>query len=369
MPRVREPGRWAKELDDVAEKIGPRFSRRDLRAQAGKYLRGLISRVERKNGWQLAEELGEATPTNLQHFIARSRWDAGEVRDDLRAYVAGHLGEDDGVLIVDETGFLKKGTESVGVGRQYSGTAGRIENCQIGVFLAYKSAHGHALVDRALYLPKNWADDASRRAKAKVPEDVKFATKPALAREMVVRAIEAGLPCRWATADEVYGGDSKFRRTLEKQGLFYVVAVSRAQKLWSPGFAQRRVEDYADDFEEDAWRELSCGAGTKGERVYRWAYKAFGPPREDGRGRVCRLGLLVRESLSPSPKGVHERAYYLTWAPPETGVKKLAEIAGSRWAVEECLAEGERTKTGSRRSRRPGSTSTRSAAGPAGGVT
>jgi SRSO17 transposase len=184
MPSFDDVSIWHEEVEGVTERIRSRFSRVDLRAHAGRYLRGLISRIERKNGWQLAEELGEQTPTNLQHFIARSQWSADEVRDDLQRYVIEHLGEKDGILIVDETGFLKKGNKSVGVKRQYSGTAGRIENSQIGVFLAYCSPAGHALIDRALYLPKNWAEDESRRREAKVPELVTFSTKPQLAREM-----------------------------------------------------------------------------------------------------------------------------------------------------------------------------------------
>jgi SRSO17 transposase len=340
MPTIRDLRRWTRELDGAAARIGPRFSRKDLRTHAGNYLRGLISRVERKNGWQLAEELGEATPTNLQHFIARATWNADEVRDDLREYVAEHLGDDEAVLIVDETGFLKKGTKSVGVHRQYSGTAGRIENCQIGVFLAYRSRHGHALVDRALYLPKSWAEDSVRRAEAKVPESVEFATKPALAREMLRRTLATGLPCRWATADEIYGGDFTFRQLLEDHGLCYVVAVSRQQKLWSPDIVQRRVEHYADEVPRKAWRELSCGMGTKGERFYRWTYLPFGKPQQRPGGTVYAKGLLVRESSKPvSLEESAERAYYLTLAPADTPLVKLAEIAGARWAVEECFEQ------------------------------
>lgn len=335
MPTLRDLRRWTRELDVAAMRIGPRFSRKDLRGHAGDYLRGLISRVERKNGWQLAEELGEATPTNLQHFIARAIWNADEVRDDVREYVAEHLGEDEAVLIVDETGFLKKGRKSVGVHRQYSGTAGRIENCQVGVFLAYRSRHGHALIDRALYLPKSWAEDGARRTEAKVPESVEFATQPALAREMLRRTLATGLPCRWATADEIYGGDFSFRQLLEEHGLCYVVAVSRQQKLWSPNIVQRRVEHYADEVPRKAWRELSCGAGTKGERFYRWTYLPFGKPKQRPDGVVYAKGLLVRESLEASA----ERTYYLTLAPADTPLVKLAEIAGAPWAVEECFEQ------------------------------
>jgi SRSO17 transposase len=194
MPTIEQVRRWGGEVSGVTERIGSCFFRREQRDHAGRHLRGLISRVERKNGWQLAEQLGDATPVNLQHFIARSEWDAEAVRDDLRSYVVEQLGHPEAVLIVDETGFLKKGTKSVGVKRQYSGTAGRIENCQIGVFLAYRSLLGHALIDRALYLPRDWSDDQPRRAEAKVPESVTFATKQALAREMVARAPAAHVP-------------------------------------------------------------------------------------------------------------------------------------------------------------------------------
>lgn len=237
----------------------------------------------------------------------------------------------------DETGFLKKGTKSVGVQRQYSGTAGRIENCQIGVFLTYRSANGHALIDRTLYLPKTWAEDQARRTEAKVPKDVTFATKPAQARAMIKRAVAAGIPCQWATADEVYGSDYRFRRTLEEAGLGYVVAVSRAQKMWVD-FQQVRLEAIASKWSDDAWQELSCGPGTKGERIYRWAYMAAGIPTERD-GGIYQRGVLVRESLTESDKGVRERAYYLTFAPAETPLEKLVEIAGCRWAVEECFEQ------------------------------
>lgn len=335
MVTARHIQRWADELESLIQWITPRFSRVDLQAQAGHYLHGLISRAQRKNNWQLAEELGHDSPTNLQHFIARARWNADEIRDDLREYVDEQLGDDDAVLIIDETGFLKKGTHSVGVKRQYSGTAGRIENCQIGVFLAYRSVHGHALIDRALYLPKEWAEDDARRTKAKVPEDVSFATKPELARQMIRRATDAGVRCRWVAADEVYGGDSKFRQLLEEQGLSYVVAVARDQRLWSvEDFQQHRVEAYADAFSEDQWQELSCGSGTKGERVYRWALMQFGASKEEEQGTTYQRGLLVREHCE-----TRERAYYLSYAPVEVALPKLVEVAGSRWAIEECFKQ------------------------------
>lgn len=330
MPTNREVSGWGDELDAVARVIGSRFSRRDLRAHAESYLRGLISRVERKNGWQLAEELGEQTPTNLQHFIARSKWSADDVRDDLRRYVTQHLGSPDGVLIVDETGFLKKGTKSVGVKRQYSGTAGRIENSQVGVFLAYRSDAGQALIDRSLYLPKEWAADADRRTEAKVPESVSFATKPALAREMLRRTLDAGVPARWVTADEVYGSDHKFRRFCEDRGLNYVVAISSQARLFLNGQRQR-VDEHAGQMKPRAWRRLSCGPGLKGERFYDWAFISWPGSKDADFTR----GFLVRRSLSDPD----DLAYFFTKAPRGTHLKTLVRIAGSRWAIEECFEQ------------------------------
>src|SRR6187431_3259938 len=192
---------WARGLDGLLEQIAPRFCRIEPRRRARAYLQGLLCPVERKNGWQLAENAGDRTPDGVQDFLARMRWDADQVRDDLQAYVVAQLGDADGVLVLDETGFVKKGTKSVGVQRQYSGTAGRIENCQVGVFLGYASRHGHALLDRALYLPKTWAGDEERRSAAGVPAETAFATKPQLGRQMLISAFAAGVPCRWVTAD------------------------------------------------------------------------------------------------------------------------------------------------------------------------
>src|SRR3954451_11850858 len=218
---------WAEGLEALHARVGRRFARAEPRRRALAYVRGLLSPVERKNGWQLAELAGEPTPDGMQHLLARADWDADQVRDDLRAYVVEQLGEAPAVLVVAETGFLKKGTKSVGVQRQYSGTAGRIENCQIGVFLAYASGKGHALVDRELYLPKEWAADPPRRAEAAVPDSVEFRTKPQLARAMLARALAAGVPAQWVTGDEVYGSDYALRRSIERSGRGYVLAVTR----------------------------------------------------------------------------------------------------------------------------------------------
>jgi len=330
MLSVDDVSKWIEEVDVAAARIASRFSRKDLRAHSARYLRGLISRVERKNGWQLAEELGEQTPTNLQHFIARSNWDADQVRDDLQQYAMEHLGSKDGILIIDETGFLKKGTKSVGVKRQYSGTAGRIENSQVGVFLAYRSEAGHALIDRSLYLPKEWAEDRDRRRAAKVPESVTFSTKPALAREMLKRTLAAGVRAKWVTADEVYGSDSKFRRFCEERGLGYVVAISSQAHLFLDGL-RCRVSEHVQQFSKKQWRRLSCGPGQKGERLYDWAYVSWPSPDDDN----CTRGFLVRRSLT-DPDDI---AYFFTNAPKRTTLKTIVRVAGSRWAIEECFEQ------------------------------
>jgi SRSO17 transposase len=224
---------WAAEFERLCERIGPRFVRPEVRRRVVGFLRGLLAGVARKNGWQLAEYAGETSPDGMQRLLTTARWDPDGVRDDVRASVIERLGDPGGVLVVDETGFLKKGGKSAGVKRQYSSTAGRIENCQVGVFLAYASPRGRALVDRELYLPADWAADPDRRTQAHVPAQVGFATKPQLAQLMLKRAIDAGVPAGWVTADEVYGGDARLRAWLESQDLAYVLAVKVTQPLWA----------------------------------------------------------------------------------------------------------------------------------------
>jgi len=321
---------WSTRFHQFVSRLAPRFSRSDLRLRAEGYLRGLMGRVERKNSWQLAEASGDATPHGLQRLLGRARWDADAVRDDLRDYVVEHLGEPDGVLIVDETGFLKKGTKSAGVARQYSGTAGRIENSQIGVFLAYRSARGAAFLDRMLYLPKAWAEDQLRRREAGIPETTVFATKPEMARVMLRRAIKAGVPARWVTADEVYGSDYKFRRLIEDAGLFYVVAVTSAQRLFLGG-SYGRADDFANDLPEASWHRLSCGAGSKGQRLYDWAFVEFAFQSDE----EATKGLLVRRSISDPA----ERAYYLCRFPCGTTQEELVRVAGCRWAIESAFEQ------------------------------
>jgi SRSO17 transposase len=325
---------WAAQFERLVERIGPRFGRPEVRRRVAGFLRGLLGDVERKNGWQLAEQAGETTPDGMQRLLTSARWDADALRDDVRAYVVEHLGDPGGVLVVDETGFLKKGNKSAGVQRQYSGTAGRIENCQVGVFLTYASPKGRALIDRELYLPKEWAADAARRAEAHVPEQVAFQTKPQLAQQMLARAVDAGVPAGWVTADEVYGGDGRLRAVLEGHDLAYVLAVKATQPLWAAsehGPAEVPACELVAGLPARAWRRLSAGDGAKGPRVYDWARVALTRPGWPGRG----FWLLARRRLSDG-----ELAFYACFGPARTTLAELIRVAGIRWAVEECFQAG-----------------------------
>jgi len=325
---------WRGPFQEVCRRLTSHFGRIETKQLALDYLQGLLSPVERKNGWQLAEHLGQVNPYRLQHLLDRAVWDAEAVRDELRHYVIEHLGSAQGVLVVDETGFLKKGTHSVGVKRQYSGTAGCVENCQIGVFLTYAAPKGHTFLDRELYLPQEWAEDPERREQACVPETTEFATKPHLAQAMLKRALDAGVPAAWVTADSVYGDDPGLRAFLEERGQAYVMAIASDQRLplWKGGI---RALTLATRLPASAWQPLSAGEGAKGARVYDWAYQALDAPDKSGWSR----GLLVRRSLADP----NELAYYHVFAPENTPVLRLVEVAGTRWTVECCFesAKGE----------------------------
>jgi SRSO17 transposase len=328
--QVRQVVEWQDGLAALHARIAPRFRRPEVRARVGRYLSGLLAPVERRNGWQVAEAIGERTPDGVQRLLRTARWDAEAVRDDLRAYVVERLGDPEAVLIVDETGFLKKGTKSVGVARQYSGTAGRIENCQIGVFLAYASPRGRAFLDRTLYLPKAWVDDPARRRAAGVPEAVRFATKGELARAMLERAFAAGVPAAWVTGDEPYGNDGELRRWLEGERRPYVLAVARSHAVWAGadgGLAQVRAEDLVAAIPTDGWRRIEVGAGSKGPRVSDWACGRL-PFRSDG---GFAQWLLIRRSVTQP----QELAFYHAYGPAETSADALARVAGARWAIEE----------------------------------
>lgn len=325
---------WADEVTAVGDRIGRHFARSEPRTRAVGYIRGLLSDTERKNGWQLAEHLGDPTPDGVQHLLARADWDADAVRDDLMRYVHEHLGDPAAVLIVDETGFLKKGTKSCGVARQYTGTAGRVENAQVGVFLAYASPKGHALIDRALYLPKEWTDDRDRCDAAGVPEAVGFATKPRLAERMLTRAWAQGVTAGWVTGDTVYGHDGAFRRFLEEHRQPYLLAVPANQAV-PDGDVRSTAKAVAEHLPAGGWGRASAGDGSKGPREYDWAVWACGAA--DDRG--WQSWLVVRRHRERAD----ERAYYLARGPAATPAAELVRVAGSRWRVEECLelAKGE----------------------------
>jgi SRSO17 transposase len=332
---VAEVVDWAVGLDEVLARIGPRFARAEPRARAGVYLRGLLSAAERKNGWTLAEQAGDATPDAMQRLLNHADWDADAVRDDLRGYVVERLGDERAVLVVDETGFLKKGTKSAGVARQYSGTAGRIENCQVGVFLAYATPAGRTFLDRELYLPRAWLEDRARCAEAGIGPDVEFRTKPELALAMLTRALDAGVPAGWVTADEIYGQNAGLRLALEERGLPYVLAVPVNQYTIAAAgrIAQTRVDALSTALPETAWTRLSAGAGAKGPRVYDWARIPIRPFSEPDR-----YWLLIRRRLTDG-----ELAHYLCFSPPGTPLGDLVAVAGRRWAIEESFqtAKGE----------------------------
>jgi SRSO17 transposase len=321
--------RWAAGLDRVVRRIAPRFGRAEPRRRAAAYLRGLLAPVERKNGWQLAEAVGDHSPDGVQDFLSRAHWDADAVRDDLQAYVMQHLGDPNGVLVLDETGFLKKGTKSAGVARQYSGTAGRIENCQIGVFLGYGGCHGQALIDRALYLPADWAKDEARRREARIPEDIAFTTKPKLGLAMLKRAHQAGVRFAWITGDSVYGADHTIRSWAKENRYGYVMSVTSAQRLGG-----RPLTRWINKLPKSAWQRLSAGEGAKGPRLYDWACL---PHTGAAPGFAC--ALLVRRSIAkPS-----ELTFYLTHAPQGTRLAELVRVAGMRWRIESLFeqAKGE----------------------------
>jgi SRSO17 transposase len=292
---------------------------------------GLLSGISRKTGWLMAEQAGLARPWRMQALLGRSRWDADQLRDKVRDYVIETLGDRSGVLVVDETGFVKKGDQSVGVARQYSGTAGRIENSQIGVFLAYASRHGHALIDRRLYLPATWASDEARRKVAGVPPEVDFATKPAMARAMIAAALDAGVRCDWVLADAVYG-DYRTRRMLEERGQPYVLAVRSNQALrmiTEEGLLQTDPAQMAADALPTDWHAHPAGEGAKGLRLYDWIRIGLPWLTTPGHERW----LLIRRSRS-DPKAM---AYYFVFAPVGTDLAELAGAAGLRSTIEECF--------------------------------
>jgi SRSO17 transposase len=318
------------ELDRLHGRVAGRFGRSEPRQRVREYVSGLVAGLERKNGWTLAERAGEVSPDGMQRLLRRADWDVDGVRDDVRDYVIEHLADAAGVLIVDDTGFVKKGTRSAGVQRQYSGTAGRTENCQIGTFLAYASGEGHALIDRELYLPVSWTDDRARCRAAGVPEEVEFATKPRQAMAMLQRAFDAGVPFGWVTGDEAYGQVKYLRVWLEERDAAHVLATKCNDTLITTNGGQGRADELVAALPARAWRRLSIGEGAHGLRVYDWARIPIRIGWQAGRGHW----LLARRSISGG-----EIAYYVCYGPRRSTLLGLARVAGSRWRIEECFAQ------------------------------
>ncbi|QHK22335.1 IS701 family transposase [Pseudarthrobacter psychrotolerans] len=321
---------WADGLEEIRELIGGRFARSEPRENAVAYLQGLLSSEERKNSWTLSERAGQVIPDRMQRLLSTTDWDPDALRDDLRSYVLRHLGSDEGILIVDETGFIKKGTRSAGVARQYSGTAGRIENSQIGVFLTYATAKGRTFLDRELYLPKAWTDDRARCATAGIPEDRAFATKPELAITMLTRALDAGVPATWVAGDAVYGQYYKLRKALEDRDVSYVLAVPMNQRVIAKTGnlgTEFRADDLIASLSGRAWRTRSAGQGAKGERRYAWARARI----NGGNDPEAEHWLLARRSLA-DPQDI---AYWICHGPKRVSLAELVRVAGARWAIEE----------------------------------
>jgi SRSO17 transposase len=321
---------WAQ----VERRIGPLFARSDALSRAMSYLAGLLSPAERKNSWQLAEIRGDPNPYGFQHLLGRADWDADALRDTLRTYATDYLAQPDAVGVIDETGFLKKGRHSAGVARQYSGTAGRVENCQIGVFLAYASDQGQTLLDRELYLPKEWTEDRERCRQAGIPDDQAFATKPQLARQMLARTFDAGVVLAWVAGDSVYGDDRVLRGWLEERKQAYVLAVSSNETVWI-SHEQQQVQAIVAELPTQGWERLSAGRGSKGPRTYDWRRLELSDPPQSGWKRW----LLLRRSISdPS-----EVTAYIAFARMHSTLADQVRVAGMRWTVEESIqtAKGE----------------------------
>ncbi|KUM67155.1 transposase [Streptomyces griseorubiginosus] len=323
-----DPVRWREAFEVAMGRIAGRFARVEPRRRAGRLVLGLLADLPRKNCWTIAEWVGDANPHGMQHLLCRAAWDADAVRDDVREYVVEHLHDEAAVLVVDETGDVKKGTHTVGVQRQYTGTAGRIENSQVAVCLVYAGARGHAAVDRELYIPRSWISDPDRCRAAGLGEDTDFATKPELARVMIERFLDAGHHVGWVTGDEVYGGNPKLRSALEERGMGYVLAVACSAEVATRA-GKFRADALAAKLPRRAWQKLSAGQGAKGQRYYDWAVIDLVATGSGGRQ------LLIRRN-----RATGELAYYRCHSAQLVPLNTLVRIAGSRWRVEEAFQTG-----------------------------
>jgi SRSO17 transposase len=327
---------WSSSLRAAKRRLRPLFTQERVAASAAKFLDGLLSSESRKTGWMRAEAAGDRGPWRQQAVLGRGRWDADALRDIVREYALEALVDEDAVLVIDETGFLKQGKASCGVARQYTGSAGKITNCQIGVFAAYVSRHGHAFIDRSLYLPKDWTDSPARLKAAHVPDDVEFATKPRIARRMIERAITAQVPFSFVAADSVYG-TGEIETRLRKAGKGYVlgVASNHVFRSWSKElFVSGTAATIAQSLSRNAWHRLSSGEGTKGPRRHDWAYLELADLEvgqySDTLAGAWTRGLLIRRNIADG-----DLAFFSTWCPKGTSLKKLVAVEGHRWAIED----------------------------------
>jgi SRSO17 transposase len=324
--------RWAQELVRLHARLAQRFARPEPRRRVLAYLQGILSDTSRKNGWQLAEHAREGRPDGMQRLLASAVWDTEGVRDDLRAYALEHLGQESAILVIDETSFPKRGKKSAGVGVQYCGTTGQVENCQVGVFLSYVTAQGHTLIDRELYVPCDWYEDRQRCQAAHIPETVRFQTKPELAVQMLERIFDAHLPIAWVVADTVYGGNLDLRTWCEQHHYSYVMAVACNEPVGivTPDGRRRRVEVGEVEalvLHDQDWQRLSMSEGTKGPRLFDWAVAPILHQWEDD----GRHWLLIRRSLTDP----NEKAYYFVFAPKGTTLPEMVAAIGARWHIEE----------------------------------
>jgi SRSO17 transposase len=314
------------EFNSLMDRIGKIFYSKLGFVNARKYMIGLLGTSERKNGWQLSEYIGESNPYKLQQFISKGSYSTDDLRNELRSYVTENIGESEGVLVADDTGFIKQGEKSCGVQRQYTGTLGKVCNCQIGVFLTYASSKGHAPIDRRLYIPESWLEDSRRCTEAGIPKDTKFQTKPKMALEMIQEATAADIPYKWVTGDCAYGDYDAIRTWLEERGKSYVLNISAKEHIDG-----KKIGNLLYKLPSDGWFEASCGKGSKGERIYDWHLHELNSETAEGFKRV----ILVRRSKSDAD----EMRAYLAFAPKDTDVQRLIEVAGTRWTVETCFKE------------------------------
>jgi len=329
---------WGEGMKEIEEKIKPLFMQKRVARNVELYLEGLLGNEPRKTGWMRAEAAGDKGPWKQQAILGRRKWEADRLRDTVREYVVEEFGEKEGIVVIDETGFLKKGKASCGVGSQYTGSVGKVTNCQIGVFATYVTSKGYAFIDRKLYLPKEWTEDQARRAAANIPVEKEFSTKPTIARKMIEEAIETKVPFSWVTADSVYGV-SEMTETLRKALKGYVLGTTSTRQYHFLDDKKKELQittaaELASKVPARHWQRLSAGEGTKGARLYDWAYFEWNDVDVSQYNKnhtgIWTSGLLIRRNIEDG-----KCSYYMTWGPKTTSLQTLVDVAGARWRIEE----------------------------------